>query len=83
MTVKLYALSTCPYCNMTKKFLNEQGCVYESVDVDLVGKEEASYILSEVDRLTGKRSFPVILINDQVIQGDNPEAILKALHSEE
>ena len=80
MTVKLYALSTCPYCNKTKKLLDEQGYVYESVDVDLAGEEEASRVLGEVDRLTGRRSFPVILIDNQVIQGYKPDAILNALH---
>ena len=74
MTVKLYSLSTCPHCNKTKVLLNEQG--------DLAGQEEASHILDEVIRMTGRKAFPVILINDQVIQGYDPVAIINALHSE-
>jgi glutaredoxin len=82
MAVKLYALSTCPYCMKTKKLLNEQGCDYDAVDVDLVGEEEANRILDEVYKLTGRQSFPVILIGDKVISGYNPEEILEALRSE-
>jgi glutaredoxin len=66
----------------TKKLLNEQGCDYDAVDVDLVGEEEANRILDEVYKLTGRQSFPVILIGDKVISGYNPEEILEALRSE-
>ena len=36
MAVHLYALSTCPYCRMTKKYLDEKGVDYELTEVDLL-----------------------------------------------
>ena len=35
--VMLYALSTCVWCNKTKKLLNELGVEYDYTDVDLLG----------------------------------------------
>ena len=36
MAVHLYALSTCPYCRMTKKYLDEHEVAYEITEVDLL-----------------------------------------------
>ena len=82
MTVKLYALSTCPYCMKTKQLLNEHNIAYDLVDVDLAEEEVADRVLEEVQKLTGRQSFPVILINDKVILGFKPEEILETLRNE-
>jgi glutaredoxin len=82
MTVKLYALSTCPYCMKTKQLLNQQNIAYDLIDVDLAEKEIYARAMEEVQKLTGQRSFPVILINDKVILGFKPEEILEALRNE-
>jgi glutaredoxin-like protein NrdH len=82
MTVKLYALSTCPHCMKTKQFLKQQGIVYDLVDVDLAEAEIADQILAEVQELTGQQSFPVIRINNKVILGFHPEQILETLQNE-
>ncbi len=82
MTVKLYALSTCPYCMKTKQLLNQQNIAYDLVDVDLAEEEIASRVLEEVQKLTGRQSFPVTLINDKVILGFKPEEILETLRNE-
>ncbi len=77
--VKLYALSTCPWCKKTKEFLDEKGVEYEIFDVDKLTGDEQKQALSEVDKLAGKRSFPVTVIDDTVIQGYKPDQILGAL----
>lgn len=82
MTVKLYALSTCPHCIKTKQFLNQHGIVYDLVDVDLAEQEIANRALAEVQQLTGQQSFPVILVNDKVVLGFKPEEILETLRNE-
>ena len=82
MTVKLYALSTCPHCMKAKQLLNQQGIAYDLVDVDLAEDEIADRALEEVQKLTGEQSFPVIRINNKVIHGFNPEEILETLRSE-
>ncbi len=81
--VKVYALSTCPWCKKVKKFLDEKNVQYDVIDVDLAQEDEQKKALAEVEKLTGKRAFPVTVINDQVIQGFKQEEIEGALKSEE
>jgi glutaredoxin len=66
----------------TKQFLNQHGIVYDLVDVDLAEQEIANRALAEVQRLTGRQSFPVILVNDKVVLGFKPEEILETLRNE-
>ncbi|MFO7952598.1 MAG: glutaredoxin family protein [Bacillota bacterium] len=80
--VKVYALSTCPWCKKVKKLLDDRGINYDVIDVDLAQGEEQKKALKEVEDLTGKRSFPVTVINNQVIQGFKQEEIAGALDSE-
>lgn len=77
--VKVYALSTCPYCRRTKEFLKEHGIDCDIVDVDLLEGQEQDDVLDEIERITGKQSFPVVLIGDQVIVGHNEEKLRSAL----
>lgn len=80
--VKVYALSTCPWCKKVKKYLDEKNVEYDCVDVDLVKGEEQDIALKEVEKLTGKRAFPVTVINGQVITGFKEDELEGALKSE-
>jgi glutaredoxin len=71
MAVHLYALSTCPYCRMTKKFLDEHEIAYELTEVDLLQGEEKDAAVEEVVRLSGGKSFPVLDVDGQVVVGFN------------
>lgn len=77
--IKVYALSTCPWCKMLKQFLDEKDVEYEALDVDKISEDEQKQAVSEVEKLTGKRSFPVTVIGDKVIQGYKPDDITEAL----
>jgi glutaredoxin-like protein NrdH len=77
--IKVYALSTCPYCRRTKKYLDEQGIDYEAVDVDLLEGEEQDRVLREVEGMTGRQSFPVIVTDAGVIVGHDEEKLRRAL----
>lgn len=77
--VKIFALSTCPYCKKTKRFMNENGIEYDAVDVDLLTGNEQDELLKEIEKLTGRRSFPVVVIGDEVIVGHNEEKLRKVL----
>ncbi len=81
--VKVYALSTCPWCKKVKKLLDDRGIEYDVIDVDLAPGEEQKKALKEVEDLTGKRSFPVTVIDQKVIQGFKQEEIEGALKGEE
>ena len=69
--VFIYALSTCPYCRMTKKYLTENNVEYDFVDVDLLTGDEKQATVDQVKELSGGTSFPVIKVGDEVIVGFN------------
>ena len=77
--IKIFALSTCPYCRRTKRFLSENGVDYEAIDVDLLDDTEKDHALAEVEKLTGKHSFPVVIVGSEVIVGHNEERLRKVL----
>lgn len=79
MTVMLYALSTCPYCRMTKKYLDDNEVEYEAIDVDLLEGDERSVVVADVKNLSGGTSFPVVVIGEEVIVGFNKAAIKERL----
>jgi glutaredoxin-like protein NrdH len=80
--VKVYALSTCPWCKKVKRYLDEKQVQYDCVDVDLAQGHEQKEALEEVEKLTGRRSFPVTVIGETVIQGYKEDEIERALKSE-
>jgi glutaredoxin len=79
MAVKLYALSTCPYCRMTKRYLDENEVEYDITEVDLLEGTEKDDTVAEVRRLSGGASFPVVVIGEEVIVGFNKVRIKELL----
>lgn len=79
MDVKLYALSTCPYCRMTKRFLEEAGVEYELTEVDLLEGADKQAAIDEVKSISGGTSFPVLVAGDEVIVGFNKQRIKDVL----
>ena len=77
--VKVYALSTCPYCRMSRQFLDDSNVEYEAVEVDKLEGQEREDALAEVKRLSGGSSFPVIVANDEVVVGFDKARIKKLL----
>ena len=71
MTTHLYALSTCPYCRMTKKYLDEHEVVYAMTEVDTLEGDEKTSTVEEVVKLSGGKSFPVLVVGDEVVVGFN------------
>jgi glutaredoxin len=79
MAVHLYALSTCPYCRMTKKYLDEHEVAYEITEVDLLEGEDKDAAVAEVVRLSGGKSFPVLDANGEVVVGFNKGRMTQVL----
>jgi glutaredoxin-like protein NrdH len=79
MAVHLYALSTCPYCRMTKKYLDEHDVKFELTEVDLLEGEAKEAAIAEVVRLSGGKSFPVLDIDGQVVVGFNKGRMAQVL----
>jgi len=82
LVVKLYALSTCPWCKRARQLLDSRACKYVLIEVDLIEGEELRRALAEVDALTARRAFPIIVIGKTVIHGFKQEEIERALDRE-
>lgn len=79
MDIRLYALTTCPYCRMTKRYLDDHGISYEIVEVDLLEGDERRTTIDEVKRLSGGTSFPVLVADGEVVVGFNKTRIADIL----
>ena len=78
--VLVYALSTCAWCKMTKKFLKDNEVEYEYVDVDLANDEDHEKIRDDIENKGGSPSFPVIIVDNQtLITGFRKDKITEAL----
>ena len=78
-TVTVYSATWCPYCNQLKKFLAENGISASITEVDRLPKAEQARAEAEMRRLTGKVSFPTVVIGGRAVAGFSPSWILKAL----
>jgi glutaredoxin-like protein NrdH len=78
--VKIYALSTCPWCKKTKKLLSDLGVEYYFTDVDLLTDEEKNKALEVVRKWNPSVSFPTIIVNDsRCIIGFREDELREAL----
>ena len=78
--VLMYAISTCAWCKMTKKFLKENDVEYEYVDVDLANDEDHEKIREDIISKGGEPSYPTLIIDDKtVITGFRKDKIEEAL----
>jgi len=78
--IMLYALSTCVWCNKTKKLLSDLGVEYYYANVDQLSEEDRSEVESEIEKWNPSVSFPTIIFNDSsCVIGFSPEEISKKL----
>jgi len=78
-SVKVYSATWCPYCTKLKRFLAENGISASITEVDKLPKAEQERAEAEMKRLTGKVSFPTVVIGDRAMAGFSPQWILKSL----
>ena len=62
--IKVYSTPTCPYCKMTKKFLNDNDIAYQDLNV---AADKAAR--DEMIRKTGQLAVPVIDIDGEIMVG--------------
>jgi glutaredoxin-like protein NrdH len=78
--VLMYAISTCAWCKMTKKFLKDNDVEYEYVDVDLASDEDHEKIREDVASKGAEPSYPTIIVDGKtVITGLRKDKIKEAL----
>lgn len=73
--IKVFALSTCPYCKQARAFLDESGIAYDVVEVDKLTGQERTDAIEEVKTLSGGTSFPVLVMDGEVVVGYNKARI--------
>ena len=81
--VKLYALSTCPWCKKAKQYFVEKQISYESIDVDLLEEDEHEKAMKKLRYLVGDAVFPVTVIGEEIILGYKPDDFQEALEKNE
>lgn len=78
--VRVYALSTCAWCKMTKNFLKEHEIEYEYVDVDLCDEKDKEKIRRDILNRGGELAYPIIIIDEEIlIHGFRGDEIKEAL----
>jgi glutaredoxin len=78
--VLMYAISTCAWCKMTKKFLKDHDVEYEYVDVDMTSDEDHEKIRKDITSKGAEPSYPTLIVDDKtVITGFRKDQIKEAL----
>lgn len=72
--VIVYSTPSCPYCRMTKQYLEEQNIPYQEVDV--ASSQKAA---QEMVGKSGQLGVPVIDVGGKIIVGFNRPKINEAL----
>jgi len=62
--VKIYTITTCPYCTMAKRLLDERGFEYEEINIENEGLSR-----DKLMDITGGRTVPQIILNGKPIGG--------------
>ena len=79
--IKLYAISTCPWCKRTKSLLDELEVEYEYVDIDKLEGENKENIREELKEHNSSGSVPTLIIDngETIIQGHKEKEIRECL----
>jgi glutaredoxin-like protein NrdH len=78
--IMLYALSTCVWCNKTKKLLDTLGFEYRYIWVDKLSGQNEDEVMDEVRKYNPECTFPTMVIDGKkCIVGFKEPEIRKAL----
>lgn len=77
--VKLYTLSTCPWCMKTKKFFKDNKIPFEYTDYDLLSEAEQKKLMKELIAMGCAGGFPVVVIDGEIIIGYSPDKYKQVL----
>jgi len=78
--IMLYALSTCGWCQKTKKLLDDLGAEYNYEYVDQLNGDEREKVIRKVTAWNPRCSFPTLVLdNEKCIIGYKEDEIRGAL----
>lgn len=75
MTVKVYSTPSCPWCQLTKEFLEEHKIPFESIDITQ-NQEAMNYLIEKTEQI----GVPVIEIDDKFVIGFRKADLMEALN---
>ena len=64
MEIKIYSTNWCSYCANTKRFLNKKNIEFDEINIETEGMSR-----EDLEKITGGRTIPQIVINDTPIGG--------------
>ena len=64
MEVKIYSTNWCPCCANTKRFLVEKNIEFDEINIETEGMSS-----EDLEKITGGRTVPQIVIDDTSIGG--------------
>lgn len=79
LKIRLYALTTCEYCQSLKRMLAELTPEYEVIEVDILSRDERKIIVEELKKVNPACSFPTTVVGDRVIVGYKVQEIKEAM----
>lgn len=77
--VKLLVITTCLQCKALKDLLSACNVDFESIDVDLMFKDERDELFAKMAPYNEKKAFPVTFIGDKAIVGFQKDVIMSEL----
>jgi ferredoxin-thioredoxin reductase catalytic subunit len=75
-----YSLSTCGYCELTKRMLDDLAVAYEPIVVDLLTPEAKEKAVQELKKVNPRCTFPTLICGDKVVIGMKPQEIKDMLN---
>ncbi len=78
--VKMYSLSTCPWCKKAKKYFDKQQVSYETMEYDLADEKTRKSIERDMEKM-GADGFPLVKIGRKAVQGYDPAKYKELLSS--
>jgi ferredoxin-thioredoxin reductase catalytic subunit/glutaredoxin len=68
-TLIFYSLSTCGYCKITKKMLDDLEVDHKAIVVDLLSTEEKEKAVQELKKFNPSCTFPTLIYGEKVVIG--------------
>ena len=78
-SITLYSLSTCVFCDATKKMLDDLAIEYRCIEADELSEDEREKTIEELKKVNPRCSFPTVVIENHVIVGYKVQEIKEKL----
>ncbi len=77
--IRLYALSTCPWCRKAKQYLTKNKISFDYVEYDLLSEEKQEEVMDLISERGGTGEFPFVTIGRDSVSGYDPDEYARLL----